>query len=92
MTPVDQLVCRGGFFAVLDVTGDPGEVFGAYVDQVASWAEAYGSPPKATSLELLGRRVDSASTHIVENAEVHITMVTGTGGEPTRILANDCGR
>lgn len=90
VTPIDDVFCQSGVFAVLDVTGDPSEVFGAYVDQVAEWAEAYGSPPKATSLELLGRQVDHTSTHIVENAEVHIAMVTGINGEPTRMLVNSC--
>jgi hypothetical protein len=89
--PINQPICQGGFLAALDITGDPGEVFAAYVEQIRDAAADYGSPPEVTSTTLFGRRVDHAWATIGDaSSTMRATMITGDGSEPTRLLLEQC--
>ncbi len=90
--PRDLRICQGGFFAPLDVTGDPDEVFAGYVDHVRSAATAYGAPVETTSTTLFSRRIERAWATIGDDSSMMTaTMVVGIDGEPTRVLFERCG-
>jgi hypothetical protein len=89
--PISQPICQGGFLAALDITGTPGDVFAAYVDQIRDAAADYGSPPEVTSTTLFGRRVDQAHATIDDASSImRATMITGDDDEPTRLLLEQC--
>jgi hypothetical protein len=90
--PINQPICQGGFLAALDITGDPDDVFAAYVDQIRDAAADYGSPPEVASTTLFGRRVDLARATIGDDSSsIEATMIIGDDDEPTRLLLEHCG-
>ncbi len=89
--PVNRPICQGGFFAALDITGDPRAVFASYVDQIRTASASHGSPPEITSTTQFGRRVDQARATVDDaSSAMQATMVTGHEGEPIRLLLEQC--
>jgi hypothetical protein len=82
---------RGFCRVTIEVTGDPDEVFAAYVDHIDEWAEEHGGPSiLRPEQQLFGRRTVAARAKV--DGEVYSAeMVVGRDGEPTRILlVQDC--
>jgi hypothetical protein len=82
---------RGFCRVTIEVTGDPDEVFAAYVGYLDAWAEEYGGPAAVRpEQQLFGRRILLASA-LVDGESYSAEMTVGRDGEPTRILLiEDC--
>jgi hypothetical protein len=89
VVPVVDERCQGGLLAVLEVSGDPDDVFGGYVEQLAAWAAEFGNPPELIEGELLGRRVLEAYASI-DGTPYYARMAVGEGDDPTRMELDLC--
>lgn len=91
VAPVEGHVCLGGFSSVVEVTGDPDDVFEAYAAQVRAWVDGLGLRSEEDSTTLDGRTVREVHGWGDDSSDFAVVMVDGLDGGPPRILFELCG-
>lgn len=91
VAPPRDSLCEGGFSVVLDVTGDPDEVFETYGDQIRAWTGAIGVTVDERQSTLFGRAIKEIHGRGDDSSDYAAVMVEGSDDEPTRILFELCG-
>jgi hypothetical protein len=93
VAPINDEICQGGFSTVLEVTGDPDEVYQGYVTQLRDWLTWVEPADREVDEEesmLLGRTIQHARVYGDDSSIYHVVMVAGED-EPVRLLYELCG-